>query len=239
MFKADFHLHSRDDYEHPGLHYSTLQLIDKMALMGYSVLALTFHNQMYYTKDLVTYAKKKGILLIPGVELRVEKKHILVYNAKPAELAQVKTFSDLAQLRRDDTLIVAAHPFFGRIGAGKKLHEHPEAFDGVEYCHFYLSWLNKNKKAIAAAKKHNFLVLGNSDAHAFKQLGHTYTLVPTNKDVVAVLKAIKERKHQLVTKPLSFKTFFRIGLWAIRPRFLGTDRYVATFKDRTDGSLTH
>ncbi|MBI5392040.1 PHP domain-containing protein [Candidatus Woesearchaeota archaeon] len=237
MFKADLHLHTNDDYEHRGLHYSTYNLIDHMSDLGYSVLALTFHNQLYYTKELALYAKKKGILLIPGVEMRIERKHVLVYNAKPAELANVRTFSDFKKIKRNDTLIIAAHPYFFPSGAGKKLEKYADCFDGVEYCHFYTSFLNKNKKGVKTARKYNHAVVGNSDCHSLFQIGHTYTLVDSNNDIASVLQSIKQKRHQLVTKPLSLKLFLKILYFNVRWMPSASKRKVRTFHDRTDGSV--
>lgn len=237
MYKADLHMHSKEDWQDDMLSYSVYELIDYLAKLNYEVISITFHNQLYYQEKIINYARKKGILLIPGVELLVQNSHILVYNAKPDELKKIKTFSDLEKIKRTDTLIIAAHPFFGLSSAGKNIDKYPNSFDGVEHSGFYLPWFNRNKKAAKYIKKHNYIIMGNSDAHFLKQIDTNYSLLPTKKDIPSIFKAIKENKHKLVTRPLKFKTFLEISFWLLSGILTYRLKIVKTFHDRTrDGS---
>lgn len=212
LLKTDFHLHAREDKK-DAVSYSAKELIDYLAARGYNALSLTFHDQYYIDKDLKKYATSKGITLIPGTERTIEGAHILILNAKPEEVTSIHTFEDLRKLKREDVLIAPSHPFFIANAIGNRLESNIDKFDAIEYCHFYLSFLNLNKKSVALAKKHRKPLLGNSDSHHLFQVGHTYSIVNAEKnDAKSIIKAIKQGNVQVISKPLSLFTFFRILL---------------------------
>ena len=86
MLKADFHSHTAEDPFHPWITYTAKDLIKNMAKRGYDVLAITCHNKRVFTEDLKKYAKKQGLLLIPGMELRLQGKDILLIDLPETSL---------------------------------------------------------------------------------------------------------------------------------------------------------
>ena len=88
MLKVDLHLHTKED-NYDNLDYSAKELIDRAVELKFDVLAITLHNEIFFSKDLISYAEQKGILLIPGVELSIEKKHVLLYNVSEDELKEL------------------------------------------------------------------------------------------------------------------------------------------------------
>ena len=60
--------------------------------------------------------------------------------------------------------------------------------------------VNSKKKA---AKKFNLPLVGSSDTHSLGQLGSTYSLVNAEKEVKSVIRAIKEKKIEVVTRPMA------------------------------------
>ena len=211
MLRCDLHLHTKEDKFDSWIKYDARELIDKASKLGFDVLSFTFHDQKFFRDDIVEYAKSKGILLIPGSEVTLEGKHVLIYGN--FELSELKTLKDLEKIKgRDDVLIVAAHPYFKRPTClGNKLIENIELFDAVEYCHFYNHLFNWNDKASLVAKKNNKSVIGNSDCHIMKlQFNRTYSLIDSEKDVKSIFKAIKENKVVVVSEPLPLKKLFSI-----------------------------
>jgi len=208
MLKADLHLHAGEDRTQK-LKYSSKELIDHAAKLGFEVLAFTFHRDVFYNKDIANYAKKKNILLIPGVEKYVEGKEVLIYNITQEEAETIKTFNDLRTFKKKkETLVIAPHPFFKSKGClGKKLVENIEVFDAIEYSHFYLPFFNLNKKAARVARKHSLPWIGNSDSHHLVQMNMTYTLIDSKKDMSSIFKAIKQRKVLLKTQPAPLRYF--------------------------------
>lgn len=215
MLKADLHLHSSAD-PRDRLTYTSKELIDYLAAQGYDVMALTLHDGYGYSHSLADYAQAKGILLLPGIERTIEGKDVLIYNLTQEEARSVRTFADLRALKQKNpsVFVVAPHPYYF-IGKclGQKLIQHSDLFDAVEHCHFYLSWFNPNKKAIQVARRYKKPLVGTSDAHAFLQIGHTYTTIRADKTREAVAQAIQRGDIELVTRPLSFFLFVRILLY--------------------------
>jgi hypothetical protein len=202
--KADLHIHTNED-TFENIRYSARELIDLASQKGFDVLSITNHEMVTYSEELKEYALSKGILLIPGVEPVIQGKDILIYNFLDYKPGMIKTFEDLKKYRRDDTLIIAPHPFFP--SPRSLLSLFPDAvqvIDGIEYCHHYTKRVNFNWKAEKKARELNFPLVGSSDAHLLTQLAITYSLIESEKEVNAVIRAIKEKKVEVVTRPLDF-----------------------------------
>lgn len=204
MLKMDLHMHTNDDPKDTFVEHSAEQLIDHAAKLGFEVLAITCHDHVAHSKEKAKYAEKKGILLIPGCERTIEEKHTLLYNFTQKEIEKINSFEDLRKMKKKHHLVIAAHPFYpNSVALGQKLAENVDLFDAIECSQFYTNRVNFNKEAVWFAHKHNLSVVGNSDTHALWQMtGSNYSLVDSEKTVEGVLKAIKERKVKLVTKPL-------------------------------------
>lgn len=214
MLKADFHIHVQGDPCHDHK-YTAQQLIDYASKLNFQVLAITNHNQVFYNQDLANYAKSKNILLIPGIEKSIQGKEVLIYNITQKQANQIKTFQDLKKFKQQNknSLIIAPHPFYFLRGClGKKLEQHINLFDAIEYCHFHHKLINRNKKAVKIAKKHNKPLIGTSDVHHLFQFNKTYTLINSKKETNAVIDAIKNRQCQIKTKPLSLINFLRVPI---------------------------
>jgi hypothetical protein len=200
--KADLHLHTKEDPQ-DNVKYSSRELIDQAYQKGFEVLAITNHNQITYDNYLAEYARERGILLIPGVEATIGKKHVLLLNMDYS-LHRIRTFDDLKLLKGGTGLIIAPHPFFPSFTSlNSKLEGHLDMFDAIEYSHCYLEKINFNKKAEDLAKKFSLPLIGTSDAHFLWQIGTTYSLIEAENDLESVIAAIKEGKVEIVTEPLS------------------------------------
>ena len=213
--KAELHTHTVEDPkdgERIVLH-SPHKLIDNAAQQGFEVLAITNHDQMLFSPNLQAYARQRGILLIPGVEATLLGKHVLCYNF-PDYSPAWENPEIVARHKGPDQLVIAPHPFFPSSSAlGECLLQWRSLFDGIEYNHFYLSWLNFNRKAQEVARLLNLPLIGNSDVHHLFQLGRTYSLVYAEKRINSVIEAIKLGNVRLVTHPVS--PFFVAGWFAL------------------------
>ena len=107
--KADLHLHTAED-PLDRIRHSAKELISKAADEKFDVISITNHQQMTFNHDLRSYAQQRGILLIPGVEMTIQRRHVLVLNPPPHRLCS--DFLSLSRLRRPETLIIAPHPYF-------------------------------------------------------------------------------------------------------------------------------
>jgi predicted metal-dependent phosphoesterase TrpH len=202
--KADLHLHTGDD-PLDYISHTNKEMIDHASELGFEVLAITNHDFMSHREELADYAASRGMVLVPGVEATIENRHVLLYNfdywAKPP-----RTFADLYRLRRDNPamLIIAPHPFFpSQFCLQKKLLEHIELFDAIEYSHFYMKKMNFNRKAKKIASRSHLPLVGTSDAHFLWHMGVTYSYIEAReKTVPAVLDALREGHVEVATHPL-------------------------------------
>ena len=211
--KSDLHLHTAED-PLDRIRYSSKELISKAADEGFDVISITNHHQMTFNQDLFSYARERGILLIPGVELTIKRRHVLVLNPPPFKTCS--DFPSLSRLRRPETMIIAPHPYFpGTYSLNGYLLRYLHLFDALEYCHFYSPRINFNQKAVEVSRSFGFPLVGNSDAHFLSQLGTTYSFIYAEKNLEAIFEAIRQNRVKVATRPL--KT---LEMGSIANRFL-------------------
>lgn len=207
-YKVQFHCHSGSDPE-DCLFHSDKDVIDKAAYFNYDVLALTCHNKIVHTKELAQYAKKKDILLIPGIEKTIEKKHVIIINAsKEAEF--INTFKDLENYRKSnpDSLVFAPHPYhplpIKLVSLGKHLSKNIHLFDAIEWSSFHTKMGKFNTKARKKATEHGLPMIGTGDNHVLRYLNHTYSLVEApQKTTHDIINAVKKGNLEIKTKPMN------------------------------------
>lgn len=216
MLKAELHTHINTDPQHrKTINYSAFQLIDEAAKQNFNVLAITCHDLVYEDKLAEEYARKKGILLIKGVERTIEGKHVLIYNLSNAEAQKIHTFEELKKFKQNNPkiFVIAPHPFhWTPVCLRSKVIQCLEVFDTWEYSWYYTHWVNPNRKTTKLAKHYHKSVIGGSDVHRIDNLGATYTLIDSKPTVEDVFDAIKENKVKVVAKPLSWIKFTAIAL---------------------------
>jgi predicted metal-dependent phosphoesterase TrpH len=198
--KADLHLHTAED-PLDRVRYTAKDLISKAADERFDVISITNHNRMTFNQDLFSYAQERGILLIPGIEMTIRRRHVLVLNPPPYK--PCPDFLSLSKLCRLETLIVAPHPYFpGTYSLNGYLLKHLHLFDALEYCHFYSPMINFNQKALEVCQSLGFPLVGNSDAHFLSQLGTTYSLIYAEKNLESIFAAIRRNRVEVVSRPL-------------------------------------
>lgn len=205
-------MHTNEDPCDIFITHSPQQLIDHASSLGFQVLAITLHGQHSYRNELADYARKKGILLIPGCEAFVEGKHVLLYNFTKKEIEKIKDFDDLKKCKTKDKLVIAPHPFYPHPQALlHKLIQNIDLFDAIEYSHFYTRFNNiSNKMAELIAKKYNKPLVSTSDAHYLWQMNTNFTLINSKPTIQGVIQAIKKGKIKRQTRPLHLIEYFRI-----------------------------
>ncbi|MDD3862119.1 MAG: PHP-associated domain-containing protein [Candidatus Gracilibacteria bacterium] len=189
--------------------YSAQDLIKRAKQLKYDVLSITCHKKVIFTKSLSIYAKRHGIILIPGIELEINKKHIIAINID-SEIEKVKTFEDLRLYKKThpESLIMAPHPFFpGKISLKNHLIENIDIFDTIENSFCYTKSKNYNTPAIKIAKKYNKPILATSDCHSLENLDLAYTHVKAEKNISQIIKAIKNNQIKTHHSPIGY---FRI-----------------------------
>lgn len=224
MLKTDLHMHTNYIQKDEG-NYHPRVLINNLARLGYNVIAITEHEMFkgkfynglrtyYHFKD---YARKKGLLMIPGIETYIERREVLLINFT-GDVRKYKTFDDLRELKKkENVLIIAPHPFYYKSQCvGRDLVKNIDVFDAVEHSSFYNKFFNKpNEKAIKTAREFNKPLVGNSDAHRLIQLNSNYTLIDSESKKEDVLEAIRKNKVKLITRPMNMTTYSKIFSMAV------------------------
>jgi len=199
--KADLHIHTQE--AEPFIPYSARQVIARAAREGYKVLSISNHDMVTYDAELAAFARDHGIVLIPGVEVTVEGRHVLVYNAD-VSVDKLTTFAELKRYRTPEWLVVAPHPFFpASYCLREKLWHEVELFDAIEFSHFYTPRVDFNRAAVRLARALGLPMIGTSDSHIDAQFGTTFSLVDSDSSVEAVVSSIKAGHVSVVSRPLS------------------------------------
>lgn len=205
MLKTELHVHTSAD-PHDYIPYSTTELIDRAADLGYHAVAITLHDRWFDVRSVAEYARNRGVTLISGVEKTIENKHVLLLNFDSAA-EHVSSFDMLAQLRRAQPagLVIAPHPFYpARCCLGRFLDRHADLFDAVELNAFYTAQLDYfNRSAVNWARRMGKPIVANADVHRLKQLGTTFSLVDAAPDPDAICAAIRAGRVEIQTQPLS------------------------------------
>lgn len=214
--KVDFHTHTCDDPK-DYIDFSAEELIDRAAERGLDALAITNHNVITFSRELEDYAAGRGVLLIPGVELTLSNKHVVVLNPDSRKAEDLRSLADLASIRHDGSLIIAPHPFYpGSRCLKSKLEAHLDFFDAVEFSFFYSRFINPNRKAVKIARASGKPLVGSSDCHNIWQVGFTYSLVEAQKTIPSLIRAVKEGRVEVATEPLSIWEMGRVGInWVL------------------------
>jgi len=203
VLKVDFHTHTSDD-RIDRIPYSTYDLIDRAAALGYDALAITLHDRQLDVRPFLPYANERGIVLIQGIEKTLEGRHVLLLNF-PVSAEDARSFDDVADLKRHrGGLVIAPHPFFPGPSLRTRLDRHAHLFDAVEYNAMYTASLNFNTAAERWARARGVPVVGNGDVHRLRQLGTTYSLVEADRDPAAICAAVAAGKVRVVTRPLTW-----------------------------------
>ncbi len=217
--KVDFHTHTSDDPQ-DCINFSNEQLLDRAADEGFDAVAITNHDIVTFSPELENCAAERGILLIPGVELTLSNKHVLIINPDLETDLGICSLGDLARIKSDRNLIIAPHPFYpGFKCLRSKLEEYISSFDAVEFSFFYNHLINRNRGAVRAAEDHGKPLVGSSDCHNIWQVGYTYSLVEAEKDIPSIIAAVKSGKVEVSTTPLSPATMMRVAAnWILGDR---------------------
>jgi predicted metal-dependent phosphoesterase TrpH len=204
MLKVELHTHTADD-PLDRIPHTLPQLIDRASALGYHALAVTLHERQLDLRPFASYAADRGIVLIPGLERSIEGRHTLLLNFRKGA-QDVRTFDDLARLRRREPgLVVAPHPFFpGRSCLGHLLDRHASLFDAVERNAMFTASVDFNRRGERWAIQHGKPIVGNCDVHRLHQLGTAYSIVDAEPNADSICAAIAAGRVHVESRPLTW-----------------------------------
>ena len=207
--KTDLHIHTHDD-PRDALDYSAHQLLERAKTLGFEVLAITLHDAVFDRPEVFARAAEMGILLIPSAELRILGGDVILLNVRAEEIAGIRNFDDLRQLRarRGDSLYtIVPHPFYVLGGSiGERMVKEIDCFDAIELCHFHKGIFNPNRRAERVAAEFGKPLIATSDAHRLATFGSHYTSIPRPAELTieAVFAALRSGPLRLTSPPATF-----------------------------------
>jgi len=214
--KSQLHLHVKGD-PIDNIKYEASEAIWRAKQLNYDVLSITCHDKLIFRKKDQQLAKQNNLLLLPGIEKTIQKKHVLIINAHP-ESEFINSFADLKTYKKDHkhSLIIAPHPFHKLSNClGSKLVKHHQLFDAIELSWFNSKIFNFNNKAKKIATKLQKPVIATGDVHFLDALEFGYCFIkPRINSIESIIEAIKNGMVSNYLQTMStleiFKNFRRL-----------------------------
>ena len=204
--KIDLHIHTLDDPKDV-IDYSAHELLERARQLGFRVLAITLHDAVFDRPEVYEDAAGLGILLISAAEMRLEGADIILLNVTANEVAALKKFDDVRQLRArrgSSIFTIAPHPFYVLGGSiGERIFDNIDCFDAIEHCHFHKGFFDLNRRAVKVAAQFGKPLIATSDAHQLHAFGRHYTSIPQPADLTVenVFAALRTGPRRVVSPP--------------------------------------
>lgn len=231
-FRIELHSHCQGDPVDSYLSHTIFQLIDRAKEVGLDAIAVTWHRRVCNDAKALEYARKKGVLLIPGMEADVDgQQHLVVLNLAEDDLPGTPTWAQIRalRLRKPEVLVMAPHPFYPHPTCiGRAMNEHVDCIDAVEWCALHVNWLpgrvNPNLRAARWAHKHGKTLIACSDAHALCAIAKNASTVEADEltidSIFAGIRAGRVTFHRR-SLDLSSAIIATSKAMASQPRHLG------------------
>jgi len=181
--KADLHVHTT--YSHDSV-ITPKELVFYAKKRGLTTVAVTDHNQI---EGALKMAKNSNFPIIPGIEVSSLNGHILGLNLAEFIPRGLSADETVDRIHEAGGIAIACHPFalfkgsIGKHASGK--------FDAIEAINASAFPFNRVKrKANQLAEKLRLPKVAGTDAHYGPVIGQAYTLIDSETNVEAIVKAI-------------------------------------------------
>ncbi|MCE0483230.1 MAG: PHP domain-containing protein [Methylacidiphilales bacterium] len=184
FYRVELHSHCQGDPIDSHLGHTIFEHIDQAKAVGLDAIAVTWHQKVCDNPDAFDYARDRGILLIPGMEADLNRRHLVVLNLKPGDLPGDTTWDEVRALRKrkPEVFMLAPHPFYPHPSClGREMNDHIDCIDAVEWCMLHVNWLpgrvNPNLRVARWAHQYNKPVVACSDSHSLNTIGKNASTV--------------------------------------------------------------
>ena len=181
--KADLHVHTN---------YSSDSVITPKELVFYAkkraltAVAVTDHNQV---EGALKISKEADFLIIPGIEVSSLHGHIVGLNVNTLIPRDLSVDETVDRIHEAGGIAIACHPFAlfkGSIGSYAS-----EKFDAVEAINASaFPFSRATRKAHQLAERLKLPKVAGTDAHFAPVIGQAYTLIDSEANIEAIIKAI-------------------------------------------------
>jgi predicted metal-dependent phosphoesterase TrpH len=213
-YRIELHSHCKGDPVDSYIGHDIFQHIDRAKEIGLDAIAVTWHRKICSVPEAEAYARDRGILLIPGMEAEVDRRHLVVLNLTEGDLPAEPTWNQVRsmRLRKPDVLVLAPHPYYPHPSClGTTMHDHADCIDAVEWCFIHVNWLpghvNPNLRAARWAREHGKTVVACSDAHSLATIGRNASFVEADElTPEALFAGIRAGRVSFDRKSLALKS---------------------------------
>lgn len=212
--RIDLHTHSY--YSKDGI-FSPEEIIKAAKKKGLDGIALTDHDTGKGWDKAMSAAKKLGVLLILGEEIKIKKQgkevgEILGYFLKEEINPKGKSIEEIiGEIKKQGGIAIISHPFNWR-KPFLELEKYKNLVDGIEVLNSRSQTKRGNKMALDFAQKNNLVMIAGSDAHSGFEVGSAYIEVKAN-NLEELKEAILKKEVKILGKesPIFVQIFATIG----------------------------
>ena len=183
-YHVELHSHCKGDPIDSYIGHTVFEHIDRAKEVGLSAIAVTWHRKICDDAAAFAYARERGMLLIPGIEADVDRRHVVVLNVAEGDLPGEQTWEQIRALRarKPEVFVLAPHPFYPHpCCLGSVINQHIDCIDAVEWCMIHVHWLpervSPNMRAARWAQRHGKPLVACSDAHSLTAIGKNASTV--------------------------------------------------------------
>ena len=187
MLTCDLHVHTNHSKDGES---SVEDILKAAEAAGLDAIAITDHDSIEGAKQALLI--ETTVLVIPGIEVTTKQGHLLVLGVTEIIPAGLDVLETVALARRMGALLILPHPYHvWRHGVARRKKAGMTAVDAVESFNSRYIVGSANRKAARMAVKLGKPCVAGSDAHNARFVGFGRTYVDAEKNVPAILDAIR------------------------------------------------
>ncbi len=187
MLICDLHVHTNHSKDGES---SVGEIIKAAEAAGLDAIAITDHDSIDGAKQALLI--ETTVLVIPGIEVTTKQGHLLVLGVTELIPSGLDVLETIALARRRGALLILPHPYhIWRHGVARRKKAGMTAVDAVESFNSRYIVGSANRKAARMAVKLGKPCVAGSDAHNARFVGFGRTYVDAEKNVPAILDAIR------------------------------------------------
>jgi predicted metal-dependent phosphoesterase TrpH len=208
MLTCDLHVHT--NYSKDG-ESSIEEILRAAEEAGLDAIAITDHDSVDGAKRALTLPS--AVLVIPGIEVSTKQGHLLVLGVTEIIPAGLDVIETVNIARKMGALLILPHPYhIWRHGVARRKKAGMMVVDAVEVFNSRYIVGSANNKAARIAKRLGKPCVGGSDAHNAKFVGFGRTYVDAERNLTAILDAIRAGRVSCGGKQTPLRTYTRQSL---------------------------